>query len=321
MAAAGVLMEFGELMRRLRENAGLTQLELATAIDVSERTVRTWETGKPPPAGKAHRVAELLGLTGAEYARFLALTSGRDAGEAPAAIAAATRTLPRDIASFTRREPELDALAAAVAGAPEAVGVPQICVIHGMPGVGKTKLAVHFAHLVADRYPDGQFFADLYGHSAQRRPVDPEDELSALLLAAGIPRQVIPDGVNERAAAWRDWTAGRRALLLLDDACDAAQVIPLLPGSAGNLVLITTRQRFVEFPDATDVPVEIMEPGDAAELFTRLASRPGLLPGSREVVRQAGGPTRPGTGLQAAGVHRLRHRPVRGRGSHVVIGA
>ena len=236
--------------------------------------MRTWETEKPPPASKAHRVAELLGLTGAEYARFLALASGRDAGEAPTAIAAATRTLPRDIASFTRREPELDALAAAVASAPQAGGVPQICVIHGMPGVGKTKLAVHFAHTVADRYPDGQFFADLYGHSAQRRPVDPEDELSALLLAAGIPRQVIPDGVNERAATWRDWTAGRRALLLLDDACDAAQVIPLLPGSAGNLVLITTRQRFVEFPDATDVPVEIMEPGDAAELFTRLASRP-----------------------------------------------
>jgi tetratricopeptide (TPR) repeat protein/transcriptional regulator with XRE-family HTH domain len=286
--AAGVLMEFGELMRRLRENAGLTQLELATAIDVSERTVRTWETEKPPPASKAHRVAELLGLTGAEYARFLALASGRDAGEAPTAIAAATRTLPRDIASFTRREPELDALAAAVASAPQAGGVPQICVIHGMPGVGKTKLAVHFAHTVADRYPDGQFFADLYGHSAQRRPVDPEDELSALLLAAGIPRPVIPDGVNERAATWRDWTAGRRALLLLDDARDAAQVIPLLPGSAGNLVLITTRQRFVEFPDATDVPVEIMEPGDAAELFTRLASRPGLLPGSREVAEVIG---------------------------------
>src|SRR5580692_9586101 len=91
VSAAGVLMEFGELMRRLRENAGLTQLELAIAIDVSERTVRTWETEKPPPASKAHRVAELLGLTGAEYARFLALASGRDASEAPTAIAAATR--------------------------------------------------------------------------------------------------------------------------------------------------------------------------------------------------------------------------------------
>lgn len=276
-------MEFGELLRRLREDAGLTQLELAAAVEVSERTVRTWETEKPPPPGKVRRVAEVLGLTGAGYARFVALAAGRDGDLAPAAIAAATRTLPRDIASFTGRVPELETLAAAVATAAGSGGVPRICVIHGMPGAGKTRLAVHFAHMVADRYPDGQFFADLYGHSAQRRPVDPEDELGALLLAAGIPRPVIPDGVDNRAAAWRDWTAGRTALLLLDDAMDASQVIPLLPGSAGNLVLITTRQRLVGLPDATDIPVEIMSEDDAAELFTRLAGRPGLQPRSREV--------------------------------------
>src|SRR5712691_9383381 len=198
-------MEFGELLRRLRERAGLTQLELAAALEVSERTVRNWETEKPPSANKAGRIAELLGLTGVEYARFLALASVRDPGEAPAAIAAATRTLPRDVASFTGRAPELDALAAAVASAPDSGGVPRICVIHGMPGVGKTRLALHFAHMVADRYPDGQFFADLYGHSAERSPVAPADQLGALLLAAGIPRPVIPSGVDDRAAAWRDW--------------------------------------------------------------------------------------------------------------------
>ena len=202
-ASGGVLVDFGELLRRLRDSAGLTQLELAAAADVSERTVRAWETEKPPPVSKARRLAEVLGLTGADYARFMAIASGRDPDEAPAAIAAATRALPRDIASFTGRAPELDTLAAAVASAPGSGGVPQICVIHGTPGAGKTKLAVHFAHMVADRYPDGQFFADLYGYSAERRPVDPEDELSALLLAAGVPRPVIPDGADNRAAAWR----------------------------------------------------------------------------------------------------------------------
>lgn len=276
-------MEFGELLRQLRDSAGLTQLELAAALDVSERSVRAWETAKPPPAGKARHIAELLGLTGIEYARFLAMAAGRDPDATPPAIAAATRTLPCDIASFTGRVAELDALAAAVASAPRAGGVPLICLIHGMPGVGKTKLAVRFAHLVADRYPDGQFFADLYGHSAEVSPVDPADELSALLLAAGIPRPVIPDGADARAAAWRDWTAGRKTLLLLDDARDAGQVIPLLPGSAGNLVLITSRNRFAGLTDATDIPVEIMSPDDAAALFVRLASRPGLQPGSREV--------------------------------------
>lgn len=276
-------MEFGELLRRLRDGAGLTQLELAAALDVSERTVRAWETSKPPHASKARHIAELLGLTGAEYARFVALAAGRDPDAARPAIAAATRTLPCDIASFTGREQELGALASAVADAPQAGGVPRICVIHGMPGVGKTKLAVHFAHMVADRYPDGQFFADLAGHSADRSPVDPADELSALLLAAGIPRPVIPYDADKRAAAWRDWTAGRRSLLLLDDVRDAGQVIPLLPGSAGNLVLITTRNRFAGLADATDVPVEVMSAGEAAELFVRLASRPGLQPGSHEV--------------------------------------
>ena len=276
-------MEFGELLRALRDGAGLTQLELAAALDVSERTVRAWETSKPPPASKARHIAELLGLTGAEYTRFVALAAGRDADAAPPAIAAATRTLPYDIASFTGRVAELDALAATVADAPRFGGVPRICVIHGMPGVGKTKLALHFAHMVAGRYPDGQFFADLAGHSAERGPVDPADELSALLLAAGIPRPVIPDDPGKRAAAWRDWTADRKSLLLLDDARDAGQVIPLLPGSAGNLVLITTRNRFAGLADATDIPVEVMSPDEAAELFVRLASRPGLQAGSREV--------------------------------------
>jgi transcriptional regulator with XRE-family HTH domain len=150
-------MEFGELLRGLRADAGLTQLELATAMEVSERTVRSWETGKPPAGSKARRIAEVLGLTGTQYARFTALASGSDPGDMPQAIAAATRTLPRDIASFTGRVPELEALTAAVDSAAAVGGVPLVCVIHGMTGVGKTKLAVHFAHLIADRYPDGQF--------------------------------------------------------------------------------------------------------------------------------------------------------------------
>lgn len=69
-------MEFGELLRRMRDSAGLTQLELAVAVDVSERTVRAWETEKPPPPGKARRVAEVLGLSGAGYTRFMALADG-----------------------------------------------------------------------------------------------------------------------------------------------------------------------------------------------------------------------------------------------------
>jgi hypothetical protein len=121
---------------------------------------------------------------------------------------------------------------------------------------------------------------DLHGYSAQRRPVHPRAELSALLLAAGVPRPEIPDELDERAKAWRHWTAEHKVLLLLDDARDAEQVIPLLPGTAGNLVLITTRHWMAALPDATDVPVKPMPDVDAARLFAAVASRPGIEPAS-----------------------------------------
>ena len=269
-------MEFGELLRQLRENVDWKQEHLGQLVHVSGRTIRSWEReGKLPQPAQARALAEAFGLTGIEYAKFTALSAGRDPGEAQSAIPAAMKTLPRDIDSFTGRETELDELAKAAASAPDSGGVPRICVIHGMPGVGKSKLAIHFAHQVASSFPGGQFSVDLYGHSAQRRPVEPKDELSALLLAAGVPRQEIPDELEQRAKAWRNWTAEHKVLLLLDDARDAGQVIPLLPGSAGNLVLITTRQWLTALPDATDVSLEPMPDVDAARLFSTVARPPG----------------------------------------------
>lgn len=277
-------MEFGELLRELRENVAWTQEHLGQLVHVSGRTIRSWEReGKLPQPPQARALAEAFGLTGIEYVRFIALSGGRDPGEAQAAIPAAMKTLPRDIDSFTGRGAELGELADAAASAPHSGGVPRICVIHGMPGVGKSKLAIHFAHQVASSYPGGQFSVDLCGHSVQRRPVEPKDELSALLLAAGVPRQEIPDELDQRAKAWRHWTAEHKVLLLIDDARDADQVIPLLPGSAGNLVLITTRQWMTALPDATDVSLEPMPDKDAARLFSTVASRPGLEPGSPAV--------------------------------------
>lgn len=282
------VMEFSQELKRLRKRERLTQLQLSAEIGVSERTIRVWETGKPPPPSQARTLAAFFRLTGAEFAQFIALAARDDPDSLPTAVPAATKTLPRDIASFTGRARELEKLAAAMASAADTGGVPLICVIHGMPGVGKTKLAIHFAHQVADKYPDGQFFVNLYGHSAERRAVNAKDELSALLLEAGVPPPMIGDDIDERAAAWRHWTADRKVLMLLDDAMGAEQVIPLLPGSAGNLVLITSRQRLAALPDATDIPVEIMTPEDGAALFTRLADRAGLQAASREVAEAVG---------------------------------
>ena len=270
-------MEFGEWLKHLRLDAGWSQDYLGRRIHRDARTIRFWENeGKLPRLAEARALATEFGLTGLDYARFMALWQGRDPGGAQPGIPAATKTLPRDIGSFTGRKTELDELAKAASGAPDSGGVVRICVIRGMPGVGKTSLAVHFAHKVSGNYPGGQFYVDLYGHSVQHRPVDPKDVLSALLLKAGVSRPGIPDELDERAKAWRDWTAERNVLLLLDDARDAEQVRPLLPGTAGNLVLITTRQWLSALPDATDVPVEPMPDDDAARLFAAVASRPGI---------------------------------------------
>ena len=103
--------------------------------------------------------------------------------------------------------------------------------IDGMAGIGKTTFAVHAAHRLAGRFPDGQFFLPLHAHTAGQRPVDPADALASLLLTAGVPAQHIPPGLEARAGRWRDHVAGQKILLVLDDAAGHEQVRPLLPGT------------------------------------------------------------------------------------------
>ena len=99
-----------------------------------------------------------------------------------------------------------------------------------MAGVGKTAFAVHAAHQLASRFPEGQLFLPLHGHTPGQRPVDPVDALASLLLTAGVPAAQIPSGLETRTALWRDHLAGKQLLLLLDDAVGSDQVRPLLPG-------------------------------------------------------------------------------------------
>jgi hypothetical protein len=189
--------------------------------------------------------------------------------------AAATRTLPRDIASFTGRREELEQLAKAAAGSGGVVG---IYAIGGMAGVGKTAFAVHAGHLLAGRYPGGQVFLPLHGHTPGRAPVEAADALAGLLLTAGVAAAHIPPGLEARAALWRDRLAERRLLLIYDDAADSEQVRPLLPGSGGSLVVVTSRRRLSALEDAVAVSLDTLPPGQAAALLVRLAGRPGLSP-------------------------------------------
>jgi tetratricopeptide (TPR) repeat protein/transcriptional regulator with XRE-family HTH domain len=296
-------LSFADLLRRLRSAARLTQEELAEAAGISPRSVSDLERGINRTARKdtAVLLADALDLTEQVRAAFVAAARGRaPAAEALAArdgtavgngpAAAATRTLPRDIGSFTGREADLarllDTLADTAGG-----GTVAIHAIDGMAGIGKTTFAVHAAHEFAGSFPDGQFFLPLHAHTPGQRPVDPADALASLLLMGGVAPQNIPPGQEARAARWRDQVAGQRILLLLDDATGHDQVRPLLPGTPGSLVLITSRRRLVALEDATVLSLDTLAPADAEALLARLARRPGLVPGAdttREIARLCG---------------------------------
>jgi NB-ARC domain len=193
----------------------------------------------------------------------------------PAPAAAATRTLPRDIASFTGRRQELEKLVDAAASPGRVVSIHAI---GGMAGIGKTAFAVHAAHQLASRFPDGQIFLPLHGHTPGQQAVDPGDALASLLLTAGVAARQIPPGLEARMALWRDRLAGRQLLLVLDDAASSEQVQPLLPGSGGSVVLVTSRRRLSALEDAIAISLDTLPTEEAAGLLVRLAARPGLSP-------------------------------------------
>jgi len=278
---------FASLLRKLRREARLTQEELAEAAALSVRAVAYLERGvvTTPQKETVRLLAEALRLVGPVRAEFEAAARGR---AAQGAVAAATRTLPRDIASFTGRQRELEQLAEAVAGARQVVGIHAI---GGMAGVGKTAFAVHAAHVLADRFPGGQIYLPLHAHTPGRQPVSPADALASLLLTIGVPAGEIPADLEARTGLWRDRAARRQFLIVLDDAADTEQVRALLPGVGGSLVLITSRRRLTALEDAAVISLDTLPPGEAAELLVRLAVRPGLSssdPGVGEVTRLCG---------------------------------
>jgi tetratricopeptide (TPR) repeat protein/transcriptional regulator with XRE-family HTH domain len=279
---------FAGLLRQLRTEARLTQEELAEAAGLSPRSVSDLERGINRTARKdsALLLADALSLTGQVRVLFVAAARGRgQAAEVLAArravapgvsAAAATRTLPRDIGGFTGREPDLARLLGTLADVAGEGGLVGIHAIDGMAGIGKTTFAVHAAHRLAGRFPDGQFFLPLHAHTAGQRPVDPADALASLLLTAGVAGPHIPPGLEARAARWRDHVAGKRILLLLDDAAGHEQVRPLLPGTAGSLVMVTSRRRLTALEDAAVISLDTLSPDEAAALLARLSGRTDL---------------------------------------------
>ncbi|GLZ76435.1 regulatory protein AfsR [Actinorhabdospora filicis] len=172
--------------------------------------------------------------------------------------------LPADTADYTGRDAVVARLAAAL-GEPGAVAA-----VSGVPGVGKTALAVHVAHGLRERFPDGQLYVDLRGASAE--PADPAKVLGAFLRALGRSDAAIPDDPEARAAAFRSDLDGRRVLLLLDNAANVAQVRPLLPGSPGNAVVVTSRTRLAGLA-GTHLDLGVLTLDESADLLARICPR------------------------------------------------
>jgi DNA-binding SARP family transcriptional activator/tetratricopeptide (TPR) repeat protein len=215
---------------------------------------------------------------GANATGTLAGSGGSPAAEAPAPTAAEPAglmtprpaQLPSDIADFTGRGAQAgrlhDALTrSAAAGGPGAV---RVVVVAGAGGLGKTTLAAHAAHRARGFFPDGQLYVNLSAASGQ--PAAPGEVLAGFLRDLGVDGGKVPAGSGERAAMYRTLLADRRMLILLDDAKDAAQVRPLLPGSASCAVLVTTRNKMPDLPGTELVNLGTLPDPEALELFSRI---------------------------------------------------
>jgi DNA-binding SARP family transcriptional activator/tetratricopeptide (TPR) repeat protein len=271
--------------------------QLMVALHAVGRKAEALETYR---AGRQLMVGELGVEPGAELQRIERAVLADDDVQTPAGGAARRHRaapaptgignpaqLPPDVTDFTGRGDEVDGICVRLTGrsdratsaddtpagrearstgmfsangAPVATALP-VVVINGKAGVGKSALATRVGHLVRTSFPDGQLHVGLRG--TQPRPRDPAEALVQLIVALGAPRALIPNDLEERVRLYRTLTAHRRVLVVLDDAGEAAQVRPLLPGGAGCAVVVTGRVALTDLAGAYHVPLDVL-PGDEA---------------------------------------------------------
>jgi DNA-binding SARP family transcriptional activator/Tfp pilus assembly protein PilF len=185
--------------------------------------------------------------------------------------------LPHALPDFTGREAELDRLNSLLPSVDAAEGgMFVITAIAGMAGVGKTALALHWAHQIRDRFPDGQLYVNLRGFDPGGPPMAPEDAVRGFLDALAIPPEQIPASIQAQAALYRSLLADRRMLIVLDNAGDADQVRTLLPGATGCLVVVTSRNQLTSLAasdGAHPLVVDLLPPSEARELLVRRLGR------------------------------------------------
>lgn len=265
----------GALVRRWRQRALLSQDELADRAGLSARTVRNVEAGRVPRLETARLLADALQLTGPELDEFTAaahhdvsVQSGTATSPLRRAAVESPSLLPQDIPGFVGRQEDLACLDQLLG---DGSGAPRVAAVSGTAGVGKTSLAVHWAHRVRAHFPDGQLYLDLHGFDPTDGPVDPLGAVRVFLDALAVPTQRIPAGLTEQIGLFRSLVADRRILIVLDNARDAEQVRPLLPGAAAARVVITSRNPLlglVAAEGARSLTLDAFDPVEAHELLT-----------------------------------------------------
>jgi DNA-binding SARP family transcriptional activator/transcriptional regulator with XRE-family HTH domain len=238
---AAALEVFGEIRRRLDEQLGVAPAAELTAAHL--RVLRGSQRDAQP-AGWQEPPAEV--------------------SQAPSPC-----QLPAAIPNFTGRTAELSQLARVISGG-SSVEVP-LALITGLPGAGKTTLALRAAHELRSHFPDGQLWVQLDG--ASERPRQPAGLLGELLRSLGVPGAAIPDTLAEKAAMYRSRLADRKVLLVIDDAATAGQVLPLIPGTAGSAVIVTSRMQLGELHGARVMALDLLGHEEAVDLLGRIVGR------------------------------------------------
>jgi DNA-binding SARP family transcriptional activator len=244
---------YEQLRRRLDDQLGVRPgREVA---DAHVRVLRGTIPGPRRPSARAAGASPQSAGPAAEAARTPALPTWP------------VCQLPAATADFTGRAGQIRLLADIVRGSDQAVGVPVVA-ISGLPGSGKTALALQVAHHVRAAFPDAQLWVSLDG--ASQRPRDPSDVLGELLRALGIHGLAIPERADERATAFRSLLADRRMLIIADDAASASQVRALLPGTAGSAVIVTSRTQLTDLEGARLLPLDPLPHAEAISLLARI---------------------------------------------------
>ena len=291
---------FGALLHRHRAAAGLTQEELAERAGLSVRALRDMERGhtQRPYPHSVRLVADALTLTDQARAQLLKAARGEANGAAGASAAGASaggagggsadggpvvaqpgqpsvlvpRQLPALGRHFAGRADELMGLAALLDQPPGPAGTGMVVALTGTAGVGKTTLAVRWAYQIAARFPDGQLFINLRGFDLSGTPAQPDEVIRGFLEALQVRSADLPTSPAAQAGLYRSLTALRSILVVLDNARDADQVRPLLPGGRSCLVIVTSRNQLPGLAvaeGAYPVDIDVMSSADAEELLAR----------------------------------------------------